>query len=241
MNEYIKTKKIGNFALVEFFHPSHNSLHSKMLNDLSDVINDLSENDTISCILLQSGGNRTFCAGANFDEMKAIKDIKTGKKFFSGFGNLINVMKNSSKLIIGRIQGKAVGGGVGIISACDICFASKYASIRLSELAIGIGPFVIAPAVERKIGVSAFAELSLKPKTWKDANWAKEKGLFSEVFETTDELDNYVLNYVDEISNFNKDAIEELKHILWHDTENWEELMEKRAEISGKLVLKLKL
>jgi methylglutaconyl-CoA hydratase len=241
MSEYIKTTLEDNYAVIEFYHPSHNSLHSGLLEELKTTIEGMEKNDDVKCIMLQSGGERTFCAGANFDEMKAIDSKEKGNKFFSGFGGVISAMKNSSKLIIGRVQGKAVGGGVGLISACDIVFATKFASVRLSELAIGIGPFVIAPAVQRKIGVASFSELSLKPKEWKDPFWAQEKGLYSEVFETTQILDSYCQKYIEEISSYNIEAIRNIKLMLWHGTEDWEELMAERAEISGKLVLKLKL
>ena len=241
MQEYIKTEVYGNYAVIEFFHPSHNSLHSNMLKELQSAIENIENEEHVKCILLKSGGDRTFCAGANFDEMKAIKNLEEGRKFFSGFGGVILAMRNSSKLIVGRIQGKAVGGGVGLLSACDIVFATKYASIRLSELSIGIGPFVIAPVVERKVGLASFSELTLNPTIWKDAFWCKEKGLYSEVFDTSELLDKHIVDYIETLSEFDKDAIFENKKMLWHNTENLEKIMSERAEISGKLVLNLNL
>lgn len=241
MLEYIKKELKENYAIVEFYHPSHNSLHSGMLKELKETIESLENEEEVKCILLKSGGERTFCAGANFDEMKAIDNVEKGNDFFSGFGGVINAMKNSSKLIVGRVQGKAVGGGVGLISACDIVFATKYASIRLSELAIGIGPFVIAPAVERKIGLAFLSELTLNPKVWKDAFWAKEKGLYSEVFDSTVLLDKQCNTYIQELSSYNIDAIKNIKKMLWHGTEDWGRIMAERAKTSGELVLKLKL
>ncbi len=241
MEEYINTEIKGNYAEIEFFHPSHNSLHSRMLESLILAIEKLEDVETVTAIILKSGGDRTFCAGANFDEMKSIVSFDQGMEFFSGFGRVILAMKNSSKLIIGRIQGKAVGGGVGLISACDIAFATKYASIRLSELSIGIGPFVIAPAVERKIGLASFSELTLNPKAWKDAFWCKGKGLYSEVFDSTVQLDQYVETYAKEISSYNKNAIIENKKVLWDGVKDLDKLMLARAAITGKLVLNLKL
>jgi len=241
MQGYIKTDIAGDYAIIEFFHHSHNSLHSKMLKELKEAIENLEKEENVKCILLKSGGNRTFCAGANFDEMKAISNLKEGRKFFSGFGSVILAMKNSSKLIVGRVQGKAVGGGVGIISACDIVFATKYASIRLSEMSIGIGPFVIAPAVERKIGLAAFSELTLNPKQWKKAEWSKDKGLFSDVFDSEELLDEHIKNYLQEICAYDKDAISENKKMFWHNTDNFEQLMSDRAEITGRLVLNLNI
>ncbi len=241
MDEYIKVDIKNGYAVVEFYHPAHNSLHSGMLKQLKEEIEGLEKETHLKCILLKSGGDRTFCAGANFDEMKAIKNIEDGRKFFSGFAGVIMAMKNSSKLIVGRIQGKSVGGGVGLVSACDIAFGTKYASIRLSELSIGIGPFVIAPVVERKIGLAAFSEMTLRPKEWMGAELAKEKGLYSDVFDTTEELDQYIESYLTELSSYNKEAISENKKMLWHDTDDFESTMAKRAEISGALVLDLDL
>jgi len=191
----------------------------------------------VKCILLKSHGEKSFCAGANFEELKSIKTPEQGLKFFYGFGNVINSMRTCSKIVVGRIQGKAVGGGVGLIAACDIAFGTKYSSIRLSELSIGIGPFVIAPAVIRKTGLSAFSELSLKPMIWKDASWAKANGLFSEVFDDIAQMDEYIDNYLKEISAYNIDALSENKKLLWQGTENWPGLMADRAAISGKLAL----
>lgn len=238
MSGYVKTEINDSYAIVEFFHPSHNSLDSSLLNKLCDEIEVLDGNDNIKCILLRSGGNRTFCAGANFDELKSIKNEKDGERFFSGFGNVIQAMKNSSKIIVGRIQGKAVGGGVGLAAACDIAFATKYAAIRLSELSIGIGPFVIEPAVRRKLGITGVADLTLNPLTWKDASWCLEKGFYSRVFESTELLDDFVLNYIRELSEYSLDALAEIKKMLWQGTDDWSELMRQRAKISGKLVLK---
>ncbi len=238
MEEYLNIEMHGNYAVIEFFHPSHNSLHTGLLDKLRIAIDDLEKEESVNCILLKSGGDRTFCAGANFDEMKSISNFDEGKKFFSGFGKVIQSMKKSSKIIVGRIQGKAVGGGVGIIAACDIAFATKFASIRLSELSIGIGPFVIEPAVTRKLGISGFSELTLRPLVWKDALWVKSKGMFSEVFKTTELLDDYVDKYIKSLSSYSPVAIREIKKMLWHGTESWDSLMEKRAEISGELAMK---
>ncbi|HHH55330.1 MAG TPA: enoyl-CoA hydratase/isomerase family protein [Bacteroidetes bacterium] len=236
MKEYLNTELHEHYAIIEFFHPSHNSLHSGLLSKLSKAIVDIENEPSITCILLKSGGDRTFCAGANFDEMKAISNINEGKSFFMGFANVILSLKNSSKLVIGRIQGKAVGGGVGLISACDIAFSTKYASIRLSELSIGIGPFVIEPAVTRKIGLSGFTELTLNPLEWKTTEWSKEKGLFSQVFDSTELLDKYVEQYITDLSKYSPDTLKEIKKSLWYGTNHWEKLMINRAEISGRLV-----
>ena len=227
----------NNVATVEFYHPASNSFPSELLKRLATTFNELSLNDNVRVIVLKSEKEKTFCAGASFDELIAIKNNEEGKHFFMGFANVINAMRTCSKLIIGRVQGKAVGGGVGLAAACDYCFATEQASIKLSELTIGIGPFVIAPVVERKIGVAALSELTLDATSWKNAYWAKEKGLFAKVFESINELDVEVQNLSLKLASYNPKALYEMKKVLWKGTENWGHLLEERAETSGALVL----
>lgn len=224
-------------ATIEFGHPSSNSFPSELLQRLTDELNRLSNNPEVSVIVLKSEGNTTFCAGASFDELLAVSNLEQGTLFFSGFANVINAMRKCSKLIIGRVQGKAVGGGVGLASACDYVFATTNASVKLSEFTIGIGPFVIAPAVERKMGKDGLSELTLAAHEWQNAYWAKEKGLFAKVFDNIDELDKELDFFVSKLSNYNPEALSEMKKALWEGTENWGTLLYERAAISGKLVL----
>jgi methylglutaconyl-CoA hydratase len=186
---------------------------------------------------LKSGGHRTFCAGASFEELTAINDSVAGKEFFSGFANLINEMRKCPKFIIGRIQGKTVGGGVGIAAATDYCMATKFAAIKLSELNVGIGPFVVGPAVQRKIGLSAMSQIAMDANSFYSAEWAKQKGLFSQVFETADELDAAILTFATNLCTYNPEAMMEMKKVFWVGTENWDRLLAERASISGRLVL----
>ncbi len=224
-------------ATVEFGHPASNSFPSVLLERLANEFDKLSTNDEVSIIILKSEGDRAFCAGASFDELVSIDNLIDGKAFFSGFANVINAMRRCSKLIIGRVQGKTVGGGVGLAAACDYVLATEQAAIKLSEFTIGIGPFVIAPAVERKISVSRLAELTLDATSWKNAYWAKEKGLYARVFETQNELDKEVEILSEKLASYNPEALAEMKRALWKGTEHWEELLIERAETSGKLVL----
>ncbi|MCD8421370.1 enoyl-CoA hydratase/isomerase family protein [Tenacibaculum finnmarkense genomovar ulcerans] len=224
-------------ATIEFGHPASNSFPSELLTRLANEFNSLSKNDNVAIIILKSEGNKAFCAGASFDELIAIENIEQGKQFFSGFANVINAMRCCSKLIIGRVQGKTVGGGVGLAAACDYVFATENASIKLSELSIGIGPFVIAPAVSRKINVSGLAELTLDATSWKNAYWAKEKGLYARVFESVDDLDKEVEIFTEKLADYNPVALSEMKKTLWIGTEHWQKLLLENAEISGKLVL----
>ncbi|NBC57305.1 MAG: enoyl-CoA hydratase/isomerase family protein [Bacteroidetes bacterium] len=234
---YVKHTVNQNIGTIEFFHPAHNSLPSNILSKLAETITKLGQNDEILVIVLKSGGNRTFCAGASFKELVSIEDEATGKQFFSGFANVINAMRKCPKFIIGRIQGKTVGGGVGLASAMDYCLATQYASIKLSELNLGIGPFVVGPAVERKIGVSGMSQIAIDANTFFSADWAKQKGLYADVFETTEALDKAVNKLAKELCSFNPEAVKHMKHMFWRGTEDWDELLMKRAEISGRLVL----
>jgi methylglutaconyl-CoA hydratase len=237
MNGIIKTTFEEKIATVSFYHSASNSFPSILLQNLTQELNVLNENENINLIVLKSEGNGAFCAGASFDELLDVSTFEEGKLFFSGFANLINAMRKCSKLIIGRVHGKAVGGGVGIIAACDYAFATSNAAIKLSELAIGIGPFVIEPAVSRKIGKMEMAEMTLEPSEWKTAQWAFEKGLYNKFFESIEDLDTSLNLFTSKLSSYNPEALNEMKKVLWKDCENWDKLLIERAEISGKLVL----
>jgi methylglutaconyl-CoA hydratase len=224
-------------ARVTFFHPSSNALPKKVLSELAEQIIDCGKNEHVSIIILQSYGNKAFCAGASFDELSTITTSEEGLVFFSGFANVINAIRTCGKIVIGRIQGKAVGGGVGLASAVDYCFAMETAAIKLSELAVGIGPFVIGPAVERKAGISAFSQMALKAHSFFDAKWAKERGIYAEIYNNLDEMDFAINAFAEVLVNSNPEALSELKKIFWQGTENWNQLLIERAKISGTLVL----
>ena len=237
MEEYVKITVENSIGTIKFFHPQSNSLPGHILTELAYTITKAGEDDNIKVIVLKSAGERAFCAGASFDELVAINTPENGKKFFSGFANVINAARKCPKFIIGRVQGKAVGGGVGMASATDYCFATKFASAKLSELAIGIGPFVVGPAVERKVGTSAFSAMTINAGKWFDASWAREKGLYTEVFDSLEEMDVEVAKLASSLSKSNPEAMEGLKKVMWEGTDHWDTLLMERAETSGTLVL----
>ncbi|WP_410878043.1 enoyl-CoA hydratase/isomerase family protein [Myroides sp. DW712] len=236
-NANIKTVLTDKIATITFYSPASNSFPSFLLEELTQAITSLNTNTEVTTVILQSEGTGAFCAGASFDELLAIQDTATGKKFFSGFANVINAIRKSPKLFIGRIHGKTVGGGVGLAASCDYCFATENASIKLSELAIGIGPFVIEPAVSRKIGKTAFTSMSLVAHEWKTATWAAQQGLYDEVYESVTRLDLELNTFAKRVSAYNPEALSEMKQIFWEGTSHWDELLTERAEISGRLVL----
>lgn len=222
---------------ITFGHPMSNSLPGKILQKLADTITEVSALPEVKVLLLKSEGEKAFCAGASFDELISINDLETGLQFFSGFAKVINACRKSDKLIIGRVQGRAVGGGVGLASATDYCFATNRAEVKLSELAVGIGPFVVGPAVERKIGLSAMSELAINATEWRSAQWAKDKGLYTEIYEDSAAMDNAIETLSLRLAQSNPEAMAELKKVFWQGTENWDELLVSRAAISGRLVL----
>lgn len=234
---YVKQNTENGISTIEFFHPAHNSLPGEILADLANTITETGNKEEVKVIILKSGGDRTFCAGASFNELIDINDAETGKIFFSGFANVINAMRKCPKFIIGRIQGKTVGGGVGVASATDYCMATKFAAIKLSELNVGIGPFVVGPAVERKLGTSGFSQIAIDANTFYDAEWAKQKGLYNQVYESTEEMDDAVQKFAENLCNYNPEAMKEMKKVFWNGTEDWDELLSERAVISGRLVL----
>ena len=224
-------------ATITFYHPAQNSLPSALLKQLADTIDNAGADPKTKVIVLKSGGERTFCAGASFDELLQIKDKEAGAAFFSGFAKVINACRKSPKIIIARVQGKAVGGGVGLAAAADYCLATEAASIKLSELAIGIGPFVISPAVTRKVGLSAFSQLTIRATDFQTAQWAMEKGLYNEVYADILALDEALDILSQKLASYHPEALVGLKQILWEGTEDWDELLMERAAISGELVL----
>jgi len=234
---YVKSTLEDGIAVIEFFHPQSNSLPGHILTAIADEITAAGKDSSVTAVVLRSGGDRVFCAGASFDELVAIENKEQGLEFFSGFAKVINAIRVCPKFVIGRVQGKAVGGGVGVASATDYCFATKFASIKLSELAVGIGPFVVGPAVERKVGTSAFGELSIAASDWRDAQWAKQKGLFADVYDNAEEMDEAIATLINKIKTYNPEAMAEMKKVLWKGTEDWDTLLSERAVISGTLVL----
>ncbi|NLN25084.1 MAG: enoyl-CoA hydratase/isomerase family protein [Bacteroidetes bacterium] len=234
---YVSIDNENGIATIEFFHPAHNSLPGEILSKLAETITSAGNDESVKVIVLKSGGDRTFCAGASFTELINIEDAETGRKFFSGFANVINAMRKCPKFIIGRIQGKAVGGGVGVASATDYCFATKYAAIKLSELNVGIGPFVVGPAVERKLGISGMSQIAIDANTFYSAEWAHQRGLYNALFESVEEMDEALKSFVENLCSYNPEAMKEMKKIIWNGTDDWDKLLAERAEISGRLVL----
>ena len=236
-NGEITTAIDNKIGTIEFYHPKGNSLPGQMLRDLANTIIEMGEKQDVHVIVLKSRGDGAFCAGASFDELIAIDNYEEGKHFFMGFAHVLNAMRNCPKLTIVRVQGKTVGGGVGIASAGDYTIAHESAAIKLSELALGIGPFVVGPAVRRKVETSAFSTLSIDASSWNSAQWARENGLYSRLCESHEALDEAVNDLAGQLSDYSPEAMKELKKVFWKGTENWDELLEERAEISGRLVL----
>ncbi|QEC68127.1 enoyl-CoA hydratase/isomerase family protein [Panacibacter ginsenosidivorans] len=234
---YVKVEREHGIATIEFFHPQSNSLPGKILETLAHDIHSEGLNAVTKVIVLRSAGDKAFCAGASFDELAAITTKEEGVKFFSGFANVINAMRKCSKLIIARVHGKCVGGGVGIAAAADYAIAAEGAEIKLSELALGIGPFVVGPAVERKMGTSAFSQLAIDAGLWRPADWARRKGLFAELHAEISGMDDSITRLSTSLSHYNPEAMHELKKALWKGTEHWDELLHERAAISGRLIL----
>jgi methylglutaconyl-CoA hydratase len=223
-------------ATVSFYHPQSNSLPGTLLRKLAAEISAAGENAAVSVIVLKSEGEKVFCAGASFDELISIRTEEEGKYFFSGFSAVINAIRKAPKFVIARVQGKAVGGGVGIACAADYTLAHESASVKLSELAVGIGPFVVGPAVERKIGKAGFTSLTINASEWRSAEWARHHGMYADVYAGISELDEAVEKLASKLATSNPEAMSQLKKVFWSGTDNWDRLLGERAEISGKLV-----
>ena len=237
MHGHVNTIIADGLATIEFYHPKGNSLPADILKKLAEAIDEADQEPQVRLILLRSEGEKAFCAGASFDELKMITTEEEGARFFMGFAHVINAMRRCRKFIIGRVQGKCVGGGVGMAATVDICLATEAADVKLSELAVGIGPFVVGPAVERKIGLSAFSQLAIQATEWKTAEWARSKGLFAELYPDVNALDQGVYQLATTLLGSNPEAMAEMKKMFWQGTDHWEQLLPERAAISGRLVL----
>ena len=237
MEAFIKSNITDGIGTITFFHPQSNSMPGTQLRNLAAEIEKLGKDDAVKVIVLKSEGDKAFCAGASFDELISIKDKETGLVFFSGFAAVINAMRKAPKFVIARVQGKAVGGGVGIAASADYTFAVDGDSVKLSELAVGIGPFVVGPAVERKVGTSAFCQLTINATEWQTAQWAREKGLYAELFNTTEDMDKGIDALAKRLASSSPEAMAMLKKVMWEGTENWDSLLIERAGMSGTLVL----
>ncbi len=237
INGYVHSETHNGITTIEFFHPQSNSLPRRLLSALAHEIHTAGIDKDTKVIVLRSGGEKAFCAGASFDELAGIEDKEKGYAFFSGFAEVINAMRKIQKLVIGRIHAKCVGGGVGLAAAVDYAIAVDGAEVKLSELAVGIGPFVVGPAVQRKIGLSAFSQLAIDATMWRNADWARRKGLFAECHPSVESMDESVRRLSNQLAHSSPEAMSEMKKIFWQGTENWDDLLTSRAEISGRLVL----
>ena len=237
MEGYVNTETHNGITTIEFFHPQSNSLPARLLEALAQAIHGIGNEDDTKVIILRSAGNSAFCAGASFDELAAIKTQEEGLQFFSGFAHVINAMRKCPQFIIARIHGKCVGGGVGIAAAADYAIALEGADIKLSELAVGIGPFVVGPVVERRIGISSFSHLAIDAAMWRNGEWAKRKGLYAELHPTAADMDESISRLAHALSHSSPQAMAEMKKMFWKGTEHWDHLLPERAAISGKLVL----
>ncbi|MBS1948890.1 MAG: enoyl-CoA hydratase/isomerase family protein [Bacteroidetes bacterium] len=234
---YVKVELHNGACIIEFFHPHSNSLPRKMLEGLATEIHAAGNNGDVKVVLLRSAGDKAFCGGASFDELLDIKTKEEGTVFFTGFAHVINEMRKCPKFIIVRIHGKCVGGGLGIAAAADYAIAAEGADIKLSELAFGIGPFVVGPAVERKIGLSAFTQLAIDAAMFRNADWARRKGLYAELHPDAGGMDESISRLMEVLAHYSPDAMSEMKKAFWHGTGHWDELLAERAAISGRLIL----
>lgn len=236
-NGYVKSEVRNHICTIEFYHPQGNSLPSNILNDLVHEIGYAAHDNAVRVILLRSAGTGAFCGGASFDELLRIETEQQGTKFFTGFANVINAMRKCPKLIVARVHGKCVGGGVGLAAAADYAIALEGADVRLSELSIGIGPFVVGPAIERKMGTSAFSQLAIDSALWRNSDWARRKGLYAELHPSLDSMEESITRLTSTLAHTNPAAVAEMKKMFWRDTDHWDTLLQERAAISGRLVV----
>ena len=235
-NGFVNQELKNSISEITFGHPKSNSLPGEILELLAQTILNEGAKTEVKAILLKSGGEKAFCAGASFDELLSIDELENSKKFFGGFAKVLNAMRSCGKLVIVRVQGKTTGGGVGIACAADYCFATKDAALALTELNLGIGPFVIGPYVERKMGKSAYAAMSIDAD-FRSAEWCKQHDVYHSVSENIEMMDEEISKFLEKLSARSSDALSLIKKVSWEGTEHFEELMPERILMSASLIL----
>lgn len=235
-NGFVQHTFNNNISEITFGHSKSNSLPGEILERLAETILEAGKSSDTKAILLKSDGEKAFCAGASFDELLTIEDLETSQNFFGGFAKVLNAMRNCGKLVIVRVQGKTTGGGVGIACAADYCFATESAAMALTEINLGIGPFVIGPYVERKIGKSAYSAMSVDAD-FRSAEWCKNHDVYHSVSETIEEMDEKLQEFLGKLSERNSDALALIKKVSWEGTEHFDELMPERIHMSASLIL----
>lgn len=233
---FVRATAANGIGVLSFYHPKGNSLPAAMLRELAEGVDRLGFDKSVQVIILRSEGTGPFCAGASFDEFTSIRDAEAGRQFFMGFANLILAMRRCPKFILARVHGKVAGGGVGIVAAADYSLAMVSASVRLSELAVGIGPFIVGPVIERRVGSGSFSAMAIDAE-WRDGHWAERHGLYSRLCDVQTELDAHLDALAHTLAKSNPEAMAELKTTFWAGTDHWEELLRERAKMSGRLVL----
>jgi methylglutaconyl-CoA hydratase len=232
----VTTSVADGIGRIVFHHPKGNSLPGALLRELAAAVTAMGADPDVRVIGLSSAGTGPFCAGASFDELVAIADPAQGQEFFSGFSRVILAMIRAPKFVVTRVHGRGAGGAVGLIAASDYALAGPKAAAKLSELAVGIGPFVVGPVIERKIGLAAFSQMAVDAD-WRDVAWGERTGLYARVLDSEALLDGAVETQLHTLAAANPEAMAELKRVFWRGTEAWDALLAERAAMSGRLVL----
>ncbi|MDH6252173.1 methylglutaconyl-CoA hydratase [Chryseobacterium sp. H1D6B] len=236
MNEFVVSEVKNNIAEITFGTPKSNSLPGAILEKLAQTILDEGAKEEVKAILVKSEGEKAFCAGASFDELLAIEELEASTKFFGGFAKVLNAMRNCGKIVVVRVQGKTTGGGVGIACGADYCFAVKDAALALTEVNLGIGPFVIGPYVERKIGKSQFSAMAIDAD-FRSAAWAEQHNVYHSVSENISEMDMALEKFLQTLASRSIEALSLIKKVSWEGTDHFNELMPARIHMSASLIL----
>ncbi len=236
MQPFVTSEIRNSISEITFGTPKSNSLPGEILEKLAQTILIEGKKEEVKAILLKSEGEKVFCAGASFDELLEIDELEASKKFFGGFAKVLNAMRSCGKIVVVRVQGKTTGGGVGIACGADYCFATKNAALALTEINLGIGPFVIGPYVERKIGKSQFSAMAIDAD-FRSAEWAEQHNIYHSVSETIAEMELKLGIFLDKLSARSDEALALIKKVSWEGTEHFEELMPERIHMSASLIL----
>lgn len=201
----------------------HNALDSKLIKELTDVFKS-SLSDDIRIIVL-SGKGKSFCSGADLQWMKEIinYDFNDNIRESNELAELLYTINRHPKPVIALVKGAAIGGGAGLMSACDIIIAEENTKIGFTEVRLGLAPAVISPFVVARLGYAKAKELFLTGEIL-NAKKAFDIGLVNIV--TDDSNLEFELNKIVEmLSNNSPNAIKQIKELIYYlQTQNIEDI-----------------
>lgn len=193
----------------------HNAFNDELIGEAIDLFSNIDPKAARAVVLQGTGKN--FCAGADLNWMSRMVSYtrEENVRDSSLLAKMYALINECPLPVIGRIQGAAIGGGVGLVSVCDVAISTAKTQFGLSEVKLGILPAVISPYVIAKIGESHARALFLTGERF-DAERALRIGLVHRVVETAEDLDNAVYETITQLKTSGPEAVNACKKLIAH-------------------------